>query len=504
MYISRVIRVSFWALVVSIQSLLVACSGSGTAEPTPTPTPLISPPPVQTDVAELTFNITVPDDTPTDARVYISGDFESWSGGSADKPEYEAVLQSDGRYRLTLELRREQLILYKFTRGGWETVETDETGNSVGNRAYKLENMEQQIDLSIGGWSDVTPQQSSIFWQTPTPDFSDDPDRPIITISGAAYINLNIGDSYIDAGATATDAQDGDLSTSIVVTNNVNAEVAGDYLVRYAVSDSDNNRAIEAVRIVRVYDTDPARQTLRPVGSTESHLGYVEHLPVNFGSDPQTVYPLIISNHGGGANADLIGGSPYSALSNMVEGDSMGLVIKTYGWDDDLPFIVLSPQRGEAANVSTERIKAFIDYAMKVYPIDPQRIYMTGWSQGAYTTFKYIVDYPGTIAAAVPIAGGFLRTGVPANVCAATDVSVWAFHGDSDAVVDASKSREAISAISTCPRTPAPRYTQIVGGNHFIHGSVFTQSVRGQGDASYDPYNENIYQWLLSKRLGTP
>ncbi|MCT4630722.1 immunoglobulin-like domain-containing protein, partial [Winogradskyella sp.] len=77
---------------------------------------------------------------------------------------------------------------------------------------------------------------------------------PVITLIGSSTINLTVGDTYTDQGATATDNLDGDLTSSIVVVNNVNTSLANSYAVTYNVSDAAGNAAIEVVRTVNVSD----------------------------------------------------------------------------------------------------------------------------------------------------------------------------------------------------------------------------------------------------------
>ncbi len=75
---------------------------------------------------------------------------------------------------------------------------------------------------------------------------------PLITLLGNNPVSVEIGHAYVDAGATAFDAVDGDVSDSIVVTNPVNILSAGTYTVRYNVMDSLRNKAIEVTRTVIV------------------------------------------------------------------------------------------------------------------------------------------------------------------------------------------------------------------------------------------------------------
>ncbi len=77
---------------------------------------------------------------------------------------------------------------------------------------------------------------------------------PVITITGDATINLTVGDAYTDAGATASDNKDGDITSNIAKTGEVNASMAGTYPISYNVSDAAGNDATEVTRTVIVTD----------------------------------------------------------------------------------------------------------------------------------------------------------------------------------------------------------------------------------------------------------
>ncbi len=84
----------------------------------------------------------------------------------------------------------------------------------------------------------------------------EDTSAPTITIKGDAVTVIYLNDNYVDAGATATDqdAKDEttDLTSKIVVTSNVDKTKAGDYTVKYNVSDEAGNAATEITRKVTV------------------------------------------------------------------------------------------------------------------------------------------------------------------------------------------------------------------------------------------------------------
>ena len=78
-------------------------------------------------------------------------------------------------------------------------------------------------------------------------------ERPVITLNGSAFIRLSLGDTYTDAGATASDAEDGDITAAIVVGGDtVNSAVPGTYVITYNVTDSAGNAADEVIRSVNV------------------------------------------------------------------------------------------------------------------------------------------------------------------------------------------------------------------------------------------------------------
>ena len=66
---------------------------------------------------------------------------------------------------------------------------------------------------------------------------------PVITLNGNSTVTVLRGASYTDAGATALDDIDGNLTSSIVTTSNVNPAVVGDYTVTYTVTDNNGNTA---------------------------------------------------------------------------------------------------------------------------------------------------------------------------------------------------------------------------------------------------------------------
>mgnify|MGYP002826744164 CR=1 FL=1 len=75
---------------------------------------------------------------------------------------------------------------------------------------------------------------------------------PVITLNGAATVHVGVGISYVDAGATATDKGEGDISVRIEVNNRVNVLRLGKYTVTYNLEDESGNNATQVIRTVTV------------------------------------------------------------------------------------------------------------------------------------------------------------------------------------------------------------------------------------------------------------
>lgn len=78
---------------------------------------------------------------------------------------------------------------------------------------------------------------------------------PVIKLLGKNPVNVGLGYPYIDSGATATDKEDGDITSTIIVTNNVDTSTVGSYNVYYNVTDKDGNKAMQIIRVVNVINT---------------------------------------------------------------------------------------------------------------------------------------------------------------------------------------------------------------------------------------------------------
>jgi len=88
-----------------------------------------------------------------------------------------------------------------------------------------------------------------------------DKTAPVITLLGNLSTTVRQNSVYTDAGATANDNKDGNISNNIVVNNPVNTATVGTYTVTYNVSDNANNTATQMSRVVEVIAVPPSAST---------------------------------------------------------------------------------------------------------------------------------------------------------------------------------------------------------------------------------------------------
>lgn len=84
--------------------------------------------------------------------------------------------------------------------------------------------------------------------------FNLDNTLPVISIVGNKKVMIHTGTLYKDAGATASDNIDGNITIKIQINSNVNYKKAGIYEVKYIVSDLASNTTIPVTRTVMVVD----------------------------------------------------------------------------------------------------------------------------------------------------------------------------------------------------------------------------------------------------------
>ena len=69
-----------------------------------------------------------------------------------------------------------------------------------------------------------------------------DTEKPVIELFGDTTITLKFGENYNELGAVATDNVDGDLTKKIKISGKVDTQKAGEYIIKYTVTDKAGNK----------------------------------------------------------------------------------------------------------------------------------------------------------------------------------------------------------------------------------------------------------------------
>jgi AraC-like DNA-binding protein len=102
----------------------------------------------------------IPESTPYDAKIYISGNFNNWN---PQDENYLLIQHSDGSYRTTIQSELNE-IQYKITRGNWTSVECYGNGKARPNRKIKRtekvdwnpRDIEHKTNINVENWEDLT------------------------------------------------------------------------------------------------------------------------------------------------------------------------------------------------------------------------------------------------------------------------------------------------------------------------------------------------------------
>ena len=201
---------------------------------------------------------------------------------------------------------------------------------------------------------------------------------------------------------------------------------------------------------------------------------YLLHLPPGY-HDFYGKRPLLIYLHGAGEVGKdvriLDDYAPYRFLEGVKE-------------EIDFPFIVVSPMC-ERNGWDAVRLALLVEQLLEEnrfrYKIDPDRVYLTGFSMGGFGTFRTACAFPDHFTAIVPLAGG----GEPEDAIKLQNVPTWAFHGDADEVVSYDLTKNMIDAMEDLNH-PNVKLTTFHGAGHGIPELVYTKP--------------ELYQWLWKQR----
>jgi predicted peptidase len=210
-------------------------------------------------------------------------------------------------------------------------------------------------------------------------------------------------------------------------------------------------------------------------------------------SAPQRLdYPLVVFLHGAGERGDdnqrqLVHGMNEFA-SDPIRKNFPCFVVAPQCPEDqqwvDTPWYLDSHRMAAEPTPVLRWTLELVQDLTDRYPVDPNRIYLTGLSMGGFGVWEVLARQPARFAAAVIVCGG----GDPATAAEIARIPVWVFHGDQDPEVLPQRSREMIRALQQAGGSP--RYTEYPNTGH---------------DSWSPTYRDHqMYAWLFAQRLGAP
>ena len=109
-------------------------------------------------------------------------------------------------------------------------------------------------------------------------NYVNDTTAPTISLTGSATIELAVGDTFTDPGATASDDVDGNLTNSISVSGSVDTSTTGTYTLTYSVSDAaGNSTTVNRTVIVNSASTRTIIADYRFEGDSQDSSGNANH-----------------------------------------------------------------------------------------------------------------------------------------------------------------------------------------------------------------------------------
>lgn len=136
-----------------------------------------------------------------------------------------------------------------------------------------------------------------------------------------------------------------------------------------------------------------------------------------------------------------------------------------------------------------QMVSALIDEIIEKYPVDRDRIYITGGSMGGLTTWCLAFMNPERPAAIAP----FCSPSDPENARLLRNIPIWIFHGDKDDYFPVKSSRDIYKSLIDVGNKEV-KYTEIPGVSH---GGLSTKAYNQDNDKDGEV---DIVTWLFSQR----
>ena len=203
-------------------------------------------------------------------------------------------------------------------------------------------------------------------------------------------------------------------------------------------------------------------------------LKYLLWVPKDYCPGTAKHYPFILFLHGSGERG-----------RDLEEIKRFGIP-KILERQDDLPFIVVSPQCPANSDwgVLMDALLALLDHAIANYPVDRRRIYLTGLSMGGRGAYQLAFIAPHYFAALAVISArrpDVLRS--PGRASTLRHIPIWIFHGAQDARTPVTEAQEMDKALHECDGK--------------VRLTIYPEAEHDAWTRAYA--NPKLYEWLLAQ-----
>jgi predicted esterase len=217
--------------------------------------------------------------------------------------------------------------------------------------------------------------------------------------------------------------------------------------------------------------------------------------------DTTALYPLVLALHGSGErgidnNSHIISYRIATAWADPANQANYPCLVAApqaayeTSWDDYVP--VLSD---------------LLDSLAREFPVDTNRLYITGLSMGGFGTFRMITTYPDRFAAAIPMSSGWSAS----DASTIAHLPIWNFHGTRDELVPVAWSREIMGALedlgipvvythcrlANCTGLPDSTIAMQVEAHAQALYTEFGSGLHNIWDQSYD--YPHLFPWTFSQ-----
>ncbi len=141
------------------------------------------------------------------------------------------------------------------------------------------------------------------------------------------------------------------------------------------------------------------------MGTNSLSLHHLVQFPADLHQGSGVLYPTILALHGLGSNEqDLIGLAPHLPEELLWISPRVPLLLGPNSFEWYRVKVIGRPDP-EQVTSAVETIDRFVDEIRFAYPVDPQKLFLLGFSQGSLLSMCYALTHPSKVAGVIAQSG---------------------------------------------------------------------------------------------------